>query len=581
MRTRCRKWADFADGRYGQWQAGDVNGSASASMDEARAPVASTRPEAARWIDVFPWIEDVCQGRIIGPRVADRAGQLAEWRAERPTEDPEPTRLERVAVLASIAIELMPDWPLGRLAPGLPGTVSLKHLEMTVRARNVLLRADYRTAADLALVTTGQLLDLRTVGRDTVAVAIRALIGAAPAAELPLPAVEAPPPEWEAEAISDLRTLSAWYARQGLLDRRLLADPVPENSPPDVRAARQRLISLTAVPAVPVAVIASQADARAADDEPDLAERAEQAIGALSPRRERVAALSLFADGPPTLDETAAVLGLTRGRIGQLKMAVHDDLIANLDHDGLLTTITGQVRKRIGIALPLSELLTSFPLLARDIPGAGKPLWRVLSRLGGGFEEDGGWLACPAFGEARAATRAMAAERADVHGVVPLNELGPLGRFPEWLVGCGLVIHESWVFTKTGGAGDWAAALLSACGTPLTDREIHSMLPGRSLRSVQNALGQDPRVCRSDMNTYTLAEWGMPVYGGIKALIRDELTRNGGQLPLDDLVKLITGRCKAAPRSVATYASQAPFRTRDRIVSIAPGNVPSPTAPPT
>jgi hypothetical protein len=193
---------------------------------------------------------------------------------------------------------------------------------------------------------------------------------------------------------------------------------------------------------------------------------------------------------------------------------------------------------------------------------------------------DGGWFTCPAPGEARAATRAVATERADAHGVVPLGDLGPLGRLPEWLADCGLVIHGGCVFTKTGSAGDWAAALLSACGTPLTDREIHATLPGRSPRSVQNALGQDPRVCRSDMNTWALAEWGMPAYGGIQALIRDELARDGGQLPLDDLVKRITGRCRAAPRSVAIYARKAPFQVRGGIVSLAPGSVPRPAAPP-
>jgi hypothetical protein len=340
-------------------------------------------------------------------------------------------------------------------------------------------------------------------------------------------------------------------------------------------------MSLTAVPAVPVVVIASQADARAADDEPDLAERAAQAIAELSPRRAQVAALSLFADGPPIHDETAAVMGLTRGRIGQLLVATREDLVAVLDRDGLFTTVTGEVRKRIGIALPLSELLESFPLLAREIPAAGQPFWRVLSRLGGGFEEDGGWFTCSAPGEARGATRAMAAERADAHGVVPLSALGPLGRFREWLADCGLVIHGGCVFTKAGSVGDWAAALLSACGTPLTDREIHATLPSRSLRTVQNALAQDPRLSRSDMNTYALAEWGMPAYDGIKALIREELARNGGQLPLDDLIKRITGRCRAAPCSVDIYARKAPFQVRGGIVSLAPGSGPSPAAPPT
>ena len=555
-----------------------MSGSPAALVAVAPAPAVPAGPEAARWIDLFPWIDDICQGQFTGPRAAEWATQLVRWQAERPTDGSGPARLERVAVLSDIAMELMPDWPLGRLVPGLPGTASLDHMGMTVRARNALFRARYKTAADLALVTARQLMDLTTVGRDTVASAVRALIGAAALAP---PGTGVLPPAWEADALSDLRALFAWYARRGLLDRRLLADPVPEDSPPGIRAAWQRLMSLTAVPAVPVAVIASQADSRAADDEPDLAERAEQAIAALSPRRAQVATLSLFADGPPTHDETAAVLGLTRGRIGQLLVSTRSDLVADLDRDGLFTTVTGQVRKRIGIAVPRIELLESFPLLAREIPAAGQPFSRVLSRLGGGFEECGGWFTCPALEEARAATRAMAAERADAHGVIRLSDLGPLGRLPEWLADCGLVIHGGCVFTKTGSAGDWAAALLSACGTPLTDREIHATLRGLSLRSVQNALGQDPRVCRSDMNTYALAEWGMPAYDGIKALIRDELARNGGQLPLDDLVKRITGRCKASPRSVAIYARRPPFQARGGIVSLAPESQPSPAAPPT
>ena len=202
----CREWAGSADGRHGQWQAGHMSGSPAAPVAEAPAPAASEGPEAARWIDVFPWIDDVCQGTVTGPRAAERAAQLVKWRAERPAEGPEQARLERVAVLGDIAIELMPDWPLGRLVPGLPGTASLDHMGMNTRARNVLFRASYKTVADLALVTIGQLAELRTVGRDTVAAAVRALIGAAalapPAAVLASPAAVMLPPAWEDGVIS-------------------------------------------------------------------------------------------------------------------------------------------------------------------------------------------------------------------------------------------------------------------------------------------------------------------------------------------------------------------------------------------
>lgn len=110
-------------------------------MTAAPVPAVSEESEAGRWIDLFPWIDDVCQGRVTGPRAAGWAGQLVKWRAERSAEGPESARLERVAVLGDIAVELMPDWPLGRLVPGLPGTASLDHMGMNTRGRNALFRA--------------------------------------------------------------------------------------------------------------------------------------------------------------------------------------------------------------------------------------------------------------------------------------------------------------------------------------------------------------------------------------------------------------------------------------------------------
>lgn len=92
---------------------------------------------------------------MVSPRAAAWAAQLVNWRAERPAEVPEPTRLERVSVLGDIAIELMPDWPLGRLVPGLPGSASLDHMGLNVMLRNCLFREHYETAADLALSLSG------------------------------------------------------------------------------------------------------------------------------------------------------------------------------------------------------------------------------------------------------------------------------------------------------------------------------------------------------------------------------------------------------------------------------------------
>jgi hypothetical protein len=51
-----------------RWQAGDMGGSSAAPMAEAPGPVASEGPEAARWVEVFPWIDDVCHA-------GGRAGQ--------------------------------------------------------------------------------------------------------------------------------------------------------------------------------------------------------------------------------------------------------------------------------------------------------------------------------------------------------------------------------------------------------------------------------------------------------------------------------------------------------------------------
>jgi hypothetical protein len=175
-------------------------------------------------------------------------------------------------------------------------------------------------------------------------------------------------------------------------------------------------------------------------------------------------------------------------------------------------------------------------------------------------------------------TRTQLAERANQYGVIRLDELDLVessqpDRRPDltasWLIHCGYIISGECVLTRTSSVGDYAAAVLSLEGSPLSSQEIvDRFVFDRSARSMGNALGDDDRFERVDRDRWALTEWGMEAYTGIRSMIRELVAHGGGRARLNDVVEYITGRYSVSASSVVAYAAAAPFTTKDGIVQL-------------
>jgi hypothetical protein len=63
-------------------------------------------------------------------------------------------------------------------------------------------------------------------------------------------------------------------------------------------------------------------------------------------------------------------------------------------------------------------------------------------------------------------------------------------------------------------------------------------------------------------------EWGLDTYSGVRALIKNEVARNGGRIAMDELIEQITSKYSVRANSVVAYASAPPFESRGGIVRL-------------
>ncbi|GAB38249.1 hypothetical protein GOSPT_039_00050, partial [Gordonia sputi NBRC 100414] len=180
---------------------------------------------------------------------------------------------------------------------------------------------------------------------------------------------------------------------------------------------------------------------------------------------------------------------------------------------------------------------------------------------------------------AESITQMLLQERADKYGVVRIDEFDLIqSSSPEkhaeltaaWITHCGYLVDGNFVLTRTSSVRDYAAAVLSMDGSPLSTQEIvDRFVFERSPRSLGNALSGDTRFERVDRDRWALKEWGLDAYAGIRSVIREQVTRNGGRVKLTALVEHITSRYSVSGSSVVSYAGAAPFATKDGIVQLA------------
>jgi Sigma-70, region 4 len=543
--------------------------------------VVDARP-AVCWLDAFPWIEAAANdGRL-------DADESRAWWHELINAPGTPERRQRLAQLSDLALERLTRWTIGQIFPGLAPEIWLDSLPVTTRARNVFARLGYRVAGDLMNEELGDLLSWRWIGVGTVDSILQALADASTAAASPVLL----PPRQErtgrhrrggdrgadykamssVESLAeDLRLIASWYVALGTPVRSLLGNALPPGSPPEVVKARQRLEQVNA------SDVLDQSQA-----ELDAAELLERCVGALDRRAQEILARRFFADRPETLDDLSRSLEITRERVRQIEAKARANLVEFLEPGETLEMISAAVRELVSPVLPLDELISLVPALAHPVEAVGQPTWRVLDRLDDGYEIADGWCASPTITGAQVATHTRLQETANAHGVVRLEDLDSLNpslhgeavhqALQEWLTFCGYELDGDYVFTRTQSAGDRAASILSVVGSPMDSQEILDRLGvERSLGSLKNAMAGDDRFERVDRGRWGLAEWGLESYAGVRALVRQEVARCGGQVPMDDLIERITGKYSVSASSVVTYASSPPFEAKAGIVRLASG----------
>ncbi|MBS2966566.1 hypothetical protein KGA66_26240 [Actinocrinis puniceicyclus] len=453
---------------------------------------------------------------------------------------------------------------------------------MNTRARNAFARMGYSLVSDVLPMELGELLGLPNIGVGTVDLILRALADASANTETMPPSQPNPlAPDtgtsigdkqqtwWGHSVVEDMSLLASWHAALGVPERPLLGIGLLPGAPSDVIKARQRLEAINSTDVLDPA----QYDL-------DVASLLQNRICELDPRAQLILARRLFADRPQTLDELSRTLDVTRERVRQIEAKARSAMVDSLGRGDTLELVGSTVRDLVGLVLPLTDLLEFLPALGHTVKPVAQPAWRILDRLDDCYEIEDDWCASPTIAGAQSATLTRLQELADHYGVVRLEDIGALnahqsdaaGRraLRSWLLYCGYTLDGEHVLVKTHSVGDRAAAILSIAGSPMASQEILDRLGvERTLGSLKNAMAADERFERVDRDRWALAEWGLQTYGGVRALLREEIARGAGQVALEDLIERITGRYSVTASSVVAYANAAPFETKAGVVRLA------------
>ena len=324
-------------------------------------------------------------------------------------------------------------------------------------------------------------------------------------------------------------------------------------------------------------------DALATDLAGELARIIDAAIGTLfDPRCLMILTERVFADDRASLRQIGRDLGLTSERVRQLEAHTRQILCDAIAANPLTAAAAKTVRDFGGLAHPLADVIARMPALAGDVPAVHQPAWRVLERLDGTIEVDGSWCVRPSVREAVRFTKRTLSTMADEYGVVPLGavdlvSVDDAAHLPQarerWLRHCGILVNDAFALTRTNSVEDYAAAVLSIAGEPLSSQEIiDNFAYKRNDRSLRNKLSADGRFDKVDRDRWALHDWGLEVYSGIRAEIGECLDRCGGSMRLADLADELTRTFSVTHNSVVAYASSPPYQCTNGVVSRAPAD---------
>ena len=518
------------------------------------------------WLDAFPWLKGA-------------AGRNSKSWWDHPIDNDSAVRGRRLATISELAMERLTNWTIGEIFPGLPSQLEMNRLPLPVRAINALAREGHQTVGDLSGLTVRKILAWRNVGVGTVDAILEALADVSTSSattrviaghlgqEEPEFSQEyhQPAAENTASIITDLTCIAKWYVTAGLDEQTLLDGAVSPGTPGDVLEALARL-----------KVIRARDVLQDKEQDLNVAALFDHALSSLDSRATEILRFRIFSDNPKTLEEMGLQNGVTRERIRQIEGKARGVMLSAIAGNGPLALFAEAVRSCIGSIRPLDDLLMLFPALGQRVETVGQPAWRVLDRLDDAYEIEKGWCAVPSMTAAQSMTQTQLQEQADEYGIVPLEDLSLIDAADvdhrkeltaSWLRQNGYILDGEHVLTRTQSVGDYAAAVLSLTGGPLTAEQIVERFAfERSPRSLRNAMNLDERFARVDRDQFALAEWGMEKYSGIRSLIREQVARSGGRTKLNDLIEFITGRYSVSAASVVAYASAPPFESREGIV---------------
>ncbi|WP_299575218.1 sigma factor-like helix-turn-helix DNA-binding protein [uncultured Williamsia sp.] len=527
-----------------------------------------THPQT--WGDAFPWLPGVIE--------ADQPNEIS-WSSERLDSVDPATRQQRMATVVELAMERLPRWTVGQIFPGLSPDVQLLKLNLPARALNAFIRFEAVTTEQILGISIEELLDWRQIGVGTAESMFRVL--AEISTRQPTSAVSDTVPrnaptdrrrlddanfiaDWAKSLIDDLIYASHWFATIGLPERELLGDPFPLGTPARIVDARKRIEQLTAKEVVADKPVA------------DAASLIDQTLLRLDSRAIEVLAARLFADKPMTLDDIGHQHGVTRERIRQIEAKARGTLTSAVSESAPLAAVAKTVRGMTSTIRPLDEIVDLLPALGYTVPQLGQPAWRFFDRLDDAYEIEGDWCVVPTINAVRELTNTHLQELSDPYGVVDLKTISIIETqhasrraaiSARWLSECGYVVYKDYALTRTSSVGDYAAAILSLSGRPLSAQEIiEEFTHERTLGALRNAMGLDPRLERVDRDKWALKEWGLDAYGGIRSLITEQVVAGGGHIRLSEIVESITRNYSVSANSVVAYASAPPFSIKNGFV---------------
>jgi hypothetical protein len=540
--------------------------------------------------------DEVLAAKAVEAGLEGTSDAAVHWRERFPwfsTDHGVMERGEFVELIIDEAVERRTAWSLGDLFPTVPGGTVLASDGLSVRLGNVLAREGLATFSDIGGRTLAEVLAFRNLGAKSVDELLRLLCTVALRDEnrvmdgepAPAPArrrrehrndeVHVSP---EAQLLEDIRLLALWNQWTGapastLFPARGASETEIDQSLPDaVEQARARLARLTAN---------DFADPAAIRDLPSLLE---DHIRTLGEREQDLIASRIASSEPDTLDTLGSRWGVTRERMRQRESTVKASMLGWLTPDSELGYRAAALRWAISPMAHRDDLLSSIPSLRGTVLGGTIDAWYLLDAIDSAFDSEGAWLAAPGVEAARASTILQLEVVASEHQAFSFDDaweqlaewsgLTPT-RLAEWLefIGC-TPIEGGFLIARAGrySVPDRAAGFLSLSGRRSSAEEIHvAIAPDKSIGTLKNGLGSDPRFVRVDRSEWELASWGGAAYSGIKQHIRDAIENNGGAVAVEELVGDITTSFSVSANSVRTYAAGWPFETQKGIVRLVTG----------